>query len=352
MKTQTETLSLNTKDKIISIALSNIHSDLIFALTKELDLLEIQISTQNIIRKKRLANNKIDLDSKSNIKISPQDKYICITNQKGQYGALYDIQKGHLIKDLDRKTYHTEQSVFPVEFIERDGKTLLIHGSDWNHLDITDIQENKLISKRLNQYQSEFYLDYFYGELHLSPDKKNILSSGWVWGPASVFKPINLDNWLSTNINEPETTRKNGYTIMSYYWDRALCWIDNNTFAFLYDPKEEELDEEDCAEMNIDLKNSYILFYSLINAEIIKSIIFNDYPKNEYFEATSDCKLFFDGNLIFSSDKTGIIIYNIEGKKLYHNNDITLNQFNRKFNLFYKLDDNTIQISKIVAPND
>ncbi len=351
MKIQKTTIKIKDQFDLIDVITSTVDVDLIFAITRELELLKIQISTEKIIKNYKIEKGKLDLESNFKLHLSPSDKYVGVTNGNGQYGLLFDLEKEQKILDLDRKNYHSVQTEFPIQFIEKEGHILLIHATDWNNLEVTDLHENKLLTKRINKYQSEFYLDYFYGSMHLSPNKKKVLSSGWVWGPASVLKIIDIENWLIQNINEPEINRESDYCIMSYYWERALCWIDDHTIAFLYDPKEEDLEEEDYQELNMTKENSYISFYDINKAKIIRSFVMNDYTKNEYHEATPDCQLFYNGNLVFCSESKGVIMYTIEGQKIYEGKNLHIEKRDPIFNRFYILKNNKIEFIKINSEN-
>lgn len=341
-------IKLNINDQIADIQYANIDNNLIYVVTQKHSLLKINVEEEKIIAAKKLEQARIDWTKKLKIKLSPNDKYLCITNKKGRYGYVYDLENNKIILELDREDYHTEETLFPIAFFIRDNKTYLIHAVDWNHIDLTDLTTQTTITKRkTNTYKEEGYLDYFYGELHISPDQKWLLSSGWVWQPVSYIKFINLQNWLTKNNAEPEIHNPNNFSIMSYYWDRALCWTDNQTIAYLYTPKEEELDDQEALEYKLNKDKSYILFYNINERKIQKKIEFSDFPQNTFHEATEDCRLFFKKNIFAGSLTQGLSIINPEnGKLIFQNKQLKIDKFHSKLNLFYRLEqnNNTIEL--------
>ena len=100
-------------------------------------------------------------------------------------------------------------------------------------------------------------------------------------------------------------------------------------------------------ELNITIENSYIFFYNINEAKVIQSFVMNDYPKNNHNEASSDCQLFFNGNLIFNSKSTGTIIYNLNGKEFYQNKEIYFDKIDSKNNRFYTLNNNSLELFEI-----
>jgi hypothetical protein len=139
---------------------------------------------------------------------------------------------------LDRGTYHVEHSNFPVAFAQIDGRLLLVHGTDWNRLDVSDPRTGGLLtdrsptSYRRDEERPEHYLDYFHGGLAASPDGEWIVDNGWVWHPVGIVSSWSLRRWLEGNPWESEDgPSKRGLCTRNYFWDGPLCWIDNRTLA-------------------------------------------------------------------------------------------------------------------------
>ena len=139
---------------------------------------------------------------------------------------------------LDRKNYHVDVCDFPIAFIEQNNRTLLIHATNWNRLDISDPETRQLLTDRIptsykkGETQPEHYLDYFHCELTVSPDQQWIADNGWVWHPVGAVRTWNIDRWMGENVWESE----DGPTVKtllwrSYYWDGPICWVGNNRLA-------------------------------------------------------------------------------------------------------------------------
>lgn len=328
---------------IKAIIFSNLHAHVLYVLTEEALLLNVDTSSNEINWKRVLDKGEIDWSKSICLKLSEQDEYMTIANELGQYGYVYDLAKNSNIFTLDRKEYHVDKTCFPLAFFSKNDQVHLIHGTDWNHLEITNLVDLQTLTKRdTNVYKNEFYLDYFYGELHLSPNQKWLASSGWIWQPASLVKFINLQNWLNTRPHEPELSQNSDFCIISYYWDRAMCWVSDTSIAYLYDPQEEGADKEDCQRLKIEQDKSYIFLFDCEKNELIQRIPF-DYPKNEYHEARPDCKLFFMDRLYFFSNKGMSVIDIKKGKIVEENLGITATHFMKKYQYFYRLIERKIQ---------
>lgn len=235
---------------------------------------------KKVIKKINLPFFKINWDKKIAIQNSENDRFIAIYNIFGQFSYIFDLETTEIILELDRKEYHSEQSKFPICFFSAEQIDYLIHGTDWNHLDIFALNERKSITNRTYEFEEGYYLDYFYGDLHLSSNKEWILTSGWIWGAASKIKFINIINWLHNNKYEPEIPNNYSINFDSYYWDRALCWLNGQTIAYLYHTKEEggePLEEEYYKNNKLEFGKSYILYYDFLQSKITEQIEFSSF---------------------------------------------------------------------------
>ena len=188
--------------------------------------------------------------------------YICISEKYGLNASVINIETGKIQK-FSREDYHADVSVYSTGFIERDGKILLIHQTQWNRLDITDLESGEILTKRdikieltpdkhnkktgeiiKGKRKSENYLDYFHSSLHISPDGKNFLSNGWVWSPVDNIRCFNVREFFSKyELCSFGIEYANGYN-----WDRPCTFIDNDTFVIIADDHTKELDEEELKE--------------------------------------------------------------------------------------------------------
>ena len=344
------TININYPSSIVAIVYSNDTANFIYFLCKDQFLIRMDTNTKETEKITSLNLTNIDFDQPISIQLSPSDTMISIVNTNGRYGYVYDLNKKGIVLNLDRKAYQINHSTFPVNFIQLNNQDYLVHASEWNHLDLYDFTLNKNITQRdSNKHGESQYLDYFYSQLHVSPKASWILSSGWVWHPVSGLKFIDLNSWLNSSINEPERSNGADFSICSYYWDRALCWVDDNTIAYLYDPREEDLDEAERKDLQFDIDTSYIIIYDVQNSKIKQKIIFSGFSQNTCFEPTPDCRIYYNGSLIISSQKNGTYVLNLKsGEIILENSNTILDQYNSNNDVFYRItDNNSIELTKI-----
>ncbi|WNS44916.1 hypothetical protein [Paenibacillus sp. MMS20-IR301] len=186
------------------------------------------------------------------IVLSKDERYAAISNRLGQHAAVYDLQSLQEVMKLSRDDYHYTTCTFPLAFAELDHRTVLIKGTEWNRLDLVDMDTGALLTDRESPvYESEdkqateHYLDYFFGKLHVSPDGEWIISTGWIWQPVGSIRAWHLPSWKS-NCWEAE----DGPTVHNIWeytedWDYPVTWIDDYTFAVWGKIETEMYDEED-----------------------------------------------------------------------------------------------------------
>lgn len=353
MKLTSHTIQIPSAFELSDVVQAHTQSNLFYGISKDARLVKIQTDNQRILEEIPMDKGKINWDKSVSLHLSANDRYLALVNDYAQYGQVYDLTKQTAVLELDRKDYHVEQTKFPLIFFERADKTYLVHGTDWNHIEITDLETCQVLTERTtNVYEGEQYLDYFYGELHLSPDQKHLVSSGWVWQPVSVIKFVNLEKWFTKNNSEPEVDNESDIGIWSYYWDRALCWVNDTTIAYLYDPKEAGADDEELAEMQLKREHSYVLLYDIAKGKITQRIVF-DYPRDEqHYEAKANCQLFFDQHLVMSSDQGTYVIELPQGKVMFEEPSLTIRKFNPVTGVFYGLRDNSVVWATLEGPTN
>ncbi len=160
------------------------------------------------------------------------------TNTLGRYGLIVDLETGRATMLLDRGDYHEDVSHFSIAFFSSDGRTLLVHATGWNRLDISDPATGELLTPRgptsyiEDEPRPAHYLDYFHCQLTVSPDHQWIVDNGWVWHPYGVMTAWNLWRWFTENVWEAEDGPSlRTLCARGYYWDGPLCWIDATTLA-------------------------------------------------------------------------------------------------------------------------
>jgi len=160
-----------------------------------------------------------------------------VVTDYGRYGQVLDLSSGRPTMALDGGDYFPETVPFSLTFAEVRGRTILVHRTSWNRLDISDPATGKLLTERgptsyrSGEQQPEHYLDFFHGALHVSPGSKRILNDGWVWHPIGVLTTWCIEPWLSENAWESEDGPSKLDVCAREEWDRGATWIDDQRLA-------------------------------------------------------------------------------------------------------------------------
>lgn len=180
----------------------------------------------------------LETDSPLSLVVSADGRFAAIAHTFGRRGIVVDLVTERIAMKLDRGDYHNEHCKFPIAFVEHAGTQLLIHATDWNRLDVTDVASGRLLttreptSYREGQDRPAQYLDYFQCGLSVSPGGEWIAGNGWVWHPVGVVTTWSVNRWLAENVWESEDgPSKRSICWRDYFWDGPLCWIDSRTLA-------------------------------------------------------------------------------------------------------------------------
>ena len=169
--------------------------------------------------------------------LSDDGRFSAVVERFGRFGRVFSDRRKTM--DLDRGDYRPETCVFPVAFVVHNGRTLLVHGTDWNRLDVSDPGTGALLTERGPTVCTDIddvpphYLDYFHAGLSVSPNGRWIADDGWYWHPLGELRIWSLDTWLDENVWESE----DGLSIQTltrrvYLWDVPNVWIDDDRLAF------------------------------------------------------------------------------------------------------------------------
>lgn len=222
---------------ILGIAALDLNNDiLVFVVTNVREILSISLSTGEVSNLYTFSEQvKIDFSEDISIHISKDGSMAAVVNTLGQNGIVIDLIDKTVLMNLDRGSYHVNSSVFPITFFKYGSEQLIIHATDWNRLDITNPKSGELLTSRSVEkmkYGEAYYLDYFHSGISISDDNMWIVDNGWIWHPVGEIVAWSIDNWLNNNVWESE--KGNSKKILcqrSYYWDGAICWIDDETIA-------------------------------------------------------------------------------------------------------------------------
>lgn len=170
------------------------------------------------------------------IRADPFGRFCAICERTGSRGAVYDTLTDSWTMSLGRGDYCAEHRHPSIAFFRLDNRTLLVHATDWNRLDISDPSDGRLLTDRgpisceRSQPSPTHHLDYFHCRLHTSPSGMYVAEDGWVWHPAGVARFWSLKAWYDENPWESE----NGASIRNlmwrnYAWDQPMCFADDQT---------------------------------------------------------------------------------------------------------------------------
>jgi hypothetical protein len=180
----------------------------------------------------------LDAGRRLALRTSPDGRFTAVVEEFGSFGRVFDLTGGRRVLDLGRGDYHEGVSAFPVAFFERDGRTLLIHGTDWNRLDLFDLAAGESLTPRKSPLHEPggpdpaHYLDYFHGRLLISPAGSRVAEDGWVWHPVGNPRVWSLSAWADGNVWESE----DGPSVRElpwryYFWDGPMTWVDDDRLA-------------------------------------------------------------------------------------------------------------------------
>ena len=209
------------------------------------------------------------------IKLYVHEPWVCVTERFGTHAALINLENAN-VRELKREDYHADVSSYSIGFLQRDGRVLLVHQTEWNRLDIMDAETGDCLTDRIvdpqmaesgyksddgkwpPKWESGNYIDYFHSLLHISPDGEYILSNGWIWHPLGQILYSRTDDFL-------RRFEQSMFPIDNYYeysWDRPCAFIGNDRFVIAADDvRKSNL----CWMLNDDESYSYkqLLFYDL-----------------------------------------------------------------------------------------
>ncbi|MGW4650276.1 hypothetical protein [Kitasatospora sp. NPDC004289] len=145
-------------------------------------------------------------------------------------GQVLDLTTGAVTMALSGGTHKTYTVPFSLAFTEHEGRTLLVHRTEWNRLDVSDPADGTLLTDR--ELDEDRALDYFHGALHISPDGRRIADDGWIWQPVGAPSLWSLHHWLTENPYESEDGPSLRDPLQpDYLWNRPMVWLDGERLA-------------------------------------------------------------------------------------------------------------------------
>lgn len=169
---------------------------------------------------------------------SSDGRFAAVVNDYGRYGQVIDLGTGAVTMEIDGGDYHPDTVPFSLTFAQCADRTVVMHRTAWNRLDVSSPASGLLLTGREPAHfehgegRPPHYLDYFHGALHLSPTGQWLADDGWVWHPVGMPVTWDLHAWLDANVWESEDgpTRRR-LCLRDYHWDTPMCWIDPTHLA-------------------------------------------------------------------------------------------------------------------------
>jgi hypothetical protein len=292
--------------------------------------------------------------SKDKTKIYVHYPFVCVVENFGLNGIVISTENKKFSIPIKRKEYFTNCSSYSIGFLERENHVLLIHQTEWNRLDITDLTTGKLLTKRksITTPKDKNYVDYFHSLLHVSPCSRYFLSNGWVWQPFDFINCYKVEEFL-------KHFESSGFGIDYWYeanWDRPCTFIDDDAFVIAADI-EEDKDEE--------INNRHEFRFYRITDNLIdgllpvhKTIDCEIWGTNQYCEIKGN--LYYDktSNYLIAMSSLGTFILTLDGNVIIHNPNLQCNlssddkieilyRFSVNHRLFYGLDEETNEIKTV-----
>lgn len=243
------------------------------------------------------------------VEVYAYEGYVSVVQDRGTMGVVLDRRDGRKVVDLVRGNYQVRHCAWPIAFYRDGADVLLVHGVDWNRLEVTDLGTGKRVTARGEGVED---LDYFVGELLVSPSGRYFTSNGWVWGPADLILYWEVGAFMEgfergfRNIAYPGGTD-------GYNWGRPLCWVDEGTVAYAYSLSEEEGEDGERPEVAQEL-----VLVRIAEGEIVRRIPFEGFVIGEYQEIRPGKLYYHVGRRCYVSlhEKRGMAIGDMDGRVL------------------------------------
>lgn len=259
-------------------------------------------------------------------------RFICIAQKHGLLGVVLDLENEKFQKDLKRGEYLVDHCRFPIGFYPFQDRTHLIHGTDWNRLDITCLETDELLTDRIVDFESQKnYFDYFHSSIVVSPDFSQFTSNGWVWHPFDIITVYPVEAFIQRyeashlDVKIGDFGERGGYN-----WDRPLCWLNNFTLGIGHNEGEK-------SEGEIKF-TSQILIYDLRSDQIVDRIPFDGFEVEPSGEAKGD--LYFDSknkHFVGINQVTGLLVTDDKGKILRQDKTLTNWKISLSHNILFHL---------------
>lgn len=242
-----------------------------FALTKQGYLYCVHTDTGSATKLLTLAEDVMKPTYRIELTLGHDDRYLAITYQEQNNhdlnrGLILDLNSGETVMHVDIGDYRTGHTRFPLAFFTHDNQPIVIHGTDWNRIDATNLLTGQLLTERnLNEAPEEpdewNCFSEWNGHLAVSPDQRRAACLGWVWHPIGMVYSWRLDNWLNGNPHEIDVSEeKKSHAAWDYFWDSEITWVDNSRLAIWCGHEmAQEITEPHVSIVNVEDETQYLI---------------------------------------------------------------------------------------------
>lgn len=172
------------------------------------------------------------------LRVDAAGRFAVVGTDFGRHGAVLDLADGRTTMPLDGGGYRPDTVPFGAAFAEHEGRTVLVHRTAWNRVDVSDPATGALLTARetpeggsAKDPQPPHYIDYFHGALAVSPDGRWVADNGWIWHPRGVPTLWSLTAWLAGGVWESEDGPTRRTFGQSWEWRTPMCWLDDRHVA-------------------------------------------------------------------------------------------------------------------------
>lgn len=327
------------KEKVKAIIALNQSTEYL-AICSDGEIFRLNTDSDTVILwgKIEIEKENLDFSQEVSLVISPNDCFLGIVNTYGKFGIVIDLTSHKVIFRLTRDDYHYTESKYPLAFFNHNDKNYMVHATEWNRLDITCIESKQLLTKRktpefniieANNYQiDEHYLDYFHGQVLVSPNQEYIVDNGWIWAPFGEIVSWNLKDWLLKNVWESE----DGSSKMVLFshtetWNEDMYWINDHILGLLGVIDPDLLDEP--------------MEYGVWQFKVFDVRT----GKEKSSISVTNGKFFVEEHLYLYSNENGLTIYDIQtGEVLFNDKTIIPYTYSRLKKEFISIIDGQIFI--------
>lgn len=323
---------------------------------------ELYLTDGGFARPRLLAALSGTIQPEHQVRMYVHHPYICVTERFGCRGAVVHQGSG-AVRQISREDYHADVSSFSAAFLERQGKLFLVFQTQWNRLDVLDLERGELLTlcdplgagdgepAETEGAPARKEFDYFHSLLEVSPGGAQMLSNGWHWGPVDNIKWAAVDRFLQ----EGASAFVGLDYANDYNWDRPCAFLDERTFVIATD-REEDGQKEQLWFYDVGMYNGGDL-------APCRKVDADFFETNEYGEVSGQLLCDREKRRLIALSGRGCFVLDLSGrlKNAYPDMGVEENshrntgalpwQYSTVFHQFYRYDGTQIQSIPLDAPD-